>query len=214
MERVEYKVLDISGKEKGTMALSKGLFGADVDPVAIHGMVRWQLAKRRAGTHATITKGEMKASGKKPWRQKGTGRARAGTSASPLWVGGAVAHGPQPRSYEYRMNKKERKAALVVALSEKVAKSALIVLDNLAVPTGKTKDLAAILETLKVDGKKTLLVLSKSSKEGEQIRRAGKNIPGLMICGVEGVNVYDLMRNRYLIGTREAMTELQEKFGN
>lgn len=208
METVKYKVVNAKGAEVGTVDLDAAVFAAAVDASVVHQTVRWQRAKRRAGTASTLTKGMMKGGNRKPRPQKGSGQSRAGSNTSPVWVGGAVSHGPQPRSYEFRLAKRTRRQALAAVLSDKVKKNRLVVLDSLAVPSGKTRDVASVLKQLGIAGSRAVMVLSTDQ---ESVRRASANIAGLLPLPVAGVNVYDLLRNRYLVATRDQILALQER---
>jgi large subunit ribosomal protein L4 len=202
------KVLSQSGNEVGSIDLDPTIFDAPILEDIVHATVTWQRNKRRAGTHSTITKGVMKGGAKKPWRQKGTGRARAGSSTSPHWVGGAVAHGPLPRSYETRLSKRSRRQALCSVLTDKRQRGGLIVLEALAIDDGKTKSFAGVLSALGVSGEKGVLLAPKTN---ELVRQASRNIPGVTILPIEGVNVYDLVKSRYLLCTKDDVLQLQER---
>jgi large subunit ribosomal protein L4 len=165
-----------------------------------------QLANRRAGTAATKSKGWVRGGGKKPWRQKGTGRARAGSIRSPLWVGGGTIFGPQPRDYSFRMPRKARKEALLSALSLKNRDGKIIVVDKLDLEEAKTKLMAKALEELKVTS--ALIVISQPD---EKIERSSRNIPGVKVLRVEGLNVYDLVRYEHLILMEGALKSLEER---
>ena len=206
MSSLSYKVINTKGKEVGKIDLDADVFGGEINATLVHTVVKWQLNKRRQGTHSTLNKTKMVVSGKKPWKQKGTGRARAGGADSPLWVGGAVAFGPQPRSYETRLNKTARRKALVSVLSEKVQGSQLVVLDSLTVESGKTKEFAGILKTIGAGASSSVVVLS--AKE-INVARTSRNIPKVVALPVEGVNVYDLLKHKFLICTRDGIEALQ-----
>jgi large subunit ribosomal protein L4 len=150
----------------------------------------------------------MKGGGKKPWKQKGTGRARAGSSNSPLWVGGGQAQGPKPRDYSYRLPKRTRTQALMSALTAKVLDQKLVVLDDLKIASGKTKDLASVLDKIGVAGTRAMLVLSEKD---EMIQRSSANVADLSTIMVEGVNVYDLLKSKYLVGTRKSIEAIQSR---
>lgn len=216
MEKISYKVLDTSGKEVGTVDLDSRVFDAPVLPHLVHDTVRWQLARRRSGTHQALTRTMKEGGAKKPYKQKGTGRARAGSSISPLWVGGASVHGPLPRSYDYRLPKRTRRQALASVLSQKRSEDKLIVLDQLGVDSGKTKDFKAVLKKLNLDSGKALFV-TDSGMAGEtkgavhSSVRAGRNIGSVEFSPVAGVNVYDLMKSEFLVVTRKAVDELSQR---
>lgn len=208
MEAVKYRVLDMQGQEVGSIDLDAEVFGAEILASVVHETVRWQRAKARAGTHATLTKGMMKGGNRKPWKQKHTGRARSGSNTSPLWVGGAKAHGPQPRSYEFRLSRRARRQALVSVLSDKVKRSKLIVLDDLKIVQGKTKEMAAVLKSLGLTNKRAALVLP--GKEPAVWRSAG-NLPNVFALPVSGVNVYDLLRHPYLVSTQAGVRAIEQR---
>lgn len=211
-EKANAKVFDARGKEKGIVELSPAVFQGTVKEELVHGAVRWQRAKRRAGTHDVLTRSEMKGGGKKPFKQKGTGNARAGSIISPLWVGGAVVHGPTPRSYEFRLSKKMRKSALQSALSSKAATGTFLVLEGISGATGKTKDAVAVLKALGVYGSKVLLVLpNESSPERETFMRSVRNVKGVTALPVAGLNVYDLVNSANVVCTQDALTQLEAR---
>ena len=219
---VSYPVVDMKGKEVGTVDLDAGVFAAPVSEAIVFDAVMWQLSKRRQGTHSVLTKGTMKGGGKKPWKQKGTGRARAGTSCSPLWVGGGVAHGPKsnPFGYENRLSKRSKRQALAAALTDKINQKGLIVLDSLAVPSGKTKDLSKVLAALGClkDGSaaKSVLLCSSADMKAEVVGGkaspeflASRNVKGLQLLPVEGLNVFEVVKAKYLVGTKAQILALQ-----
>jgi large subunit ribosomal protein L4 len=186
--------------------LKEEIFGAKTRLHLLHQTVLMQLANRRAGTAATKSKGWVRGGGKKPWRQKGTGRARAGSIRSPLWVGGGTIFGPQPRDYSFRMPRKARKEALLSALSLKNRDGKIIVVDKLDLEEAKTKLMAKALEELKVTS--ALIVISQPD---EKIERSSRNIPGVKVLRVEGLNVYDLVRYEHLILMEGALKSLEER---
>lgn len=208
MESVSYKVVNMQGQEVGTVDLDAAVFSAPVNQSLVHQVVRWQRAKKRAGTHQALTRSMMKGGGKKPWRQKGTGRARAGSGISPVWVGGAVVHGPQPRDYTFRLPKRTRRQALAAVLSEKVSQQKLVIVDELAVPSGKTRDFASSLKSWGVDGKKALLVVDPAA---ETTRRSSANIADLRTLAVEGLNVYDVLNSDVMIVSRNDIAAIEAR---
>lgn len=207
------KVLSLNGKAIGELALKPEVFGIRGGEVLVHDTVTWQLSKRRAGTQSTLTRADMKGGGKKPWDQKGTGRARAGSNTSPLWRGGGVIHAPKPRSYESRVPKRTRLQALKAVLSDKFRKEGLVVLDQFNIESGKTKAFVALLETLGLTNSSVLILLpsDNNSENATQIVRASKNLPNVLTLPVEGVNAYDLLKYRYLLGARESILKLEER---
>lgn len=211
---VNAKVFDASGKEKGSVALTPAVFGATIKTELVHGTVRWQRAKRRAGTHDVLTRSEIKGGKKKPFKQKGTGNARAGSSVSPLMVGGAVVHGPTPRSYEFRLSKKVRQGALASALSAKTADEGLMVLEGMEKATGKTKDGVALLKSIGLAEKKVLVIVPNEASElREKFTLGLRNIKGVTVVPSAGVNVYDLINSSKVLCVRAALAELEARVG-
>jgi large subunit ribosomal protein L4 len=186
--------------------LKQEIFGTKTRPHLLHQIVVMQLNNRRAGTAATKSKGLVRGGGKKPWRQKGTGRARAGSTRSPLWVGGGTIFGPQPRDYSFRMPRKARKEALLSALSLKNRDGKIIVVDKLELEEAKTKLMVKALAELKVAS--ALIVISQPD---DKIERSSRNIPRIKVLRVEGLNVYDVVRYEHLILTEGALKLLEER---
>jgi large subunit ribosomal protein L4 len=186
--------------------LKEEIFGAALRPHLLHQAVVMQLNNRRAGTAATKSKGFVRGGGKKPWRQKGTGRARAGSIRSPIWVGGGTIFGPQPRDYSYRMPKKARREALLSALSLKHKEGKIIVLVALEIAEVKTKLMRQMLEELQV--KSALIVLPEGD---EKVALSVRNLPKVKALRVEGLNVYDLLRYEHLIMTEQALRLIEER---
>jgi large subunit ribosomal protein L4 len=186
--------------------LNESIFGAKPRAHLLHQAVVMQLANRRAGSAATKSKGFVSGGGKKPWRQKGTGRARAGSIRSPIWVGGGTVFGPQARDYSYRMPRTARREALLSALSLKNRESKIIVVDKLELEQAKTKMMAQALAELKVES--ALIVISQSDIK---IERSARNLPKVKVLRVEGLNVYDVLRYEHLILTEQALKQLEER---
>jgi large subunit ribosomal protein L4 len=186
--------------------LKDELFGVKTRPHLLHQAVVMQLANRRTGTAATKSKGFVRGGGKKPWRQKGTGRARAGSIRSPLWVGGGTIFGPHPRDYSYRMPRKARREALLSALSLKNRDGRVIVLDKLEPEEAKTKIMAKALQDLNVAS--ALIVIPHPDAK---VERSARNLPNVKVLRVEGLNVYDLLRHEHLILTEGALRLLEER---
>ena len=186
--------------------LNEAIFGAKPRTHLLHQAVVMQLANRRTGSAATKSKGFVSGGGKKPWRQKGTGRARAGSIRSPIWVGGGTVFGPQPRDYSYRMPRTARREALLSALSLKKRENKVIVVDKFELEQAKTKLMVQALAELKVAS--ALLVIPQADAK---IERSARNLPKVKVLRVEGLNVYDLLRYEYLILTDDALKILQEK---
>lgn len=193
----------------GQLELRDDIFGVTVKPHVLHEVVVYQLAKRRAGTVMTKGRSDVRGGGKKPWRQKGTGRARAGTSRSPIWRGGGVIHGPKPRTYDLRVPKKVRRLALKMALSQKLIDSEFMVLDRLDLERIKTKDFASILT--RFDLEKTLVVIPEAD---ERVEKSARNIPNVKVLRFEGLNVYDLLKYHHLLLTRESVGKIEEALGS
>ena len=186
--------------------LDESVFGVKTRPHLLHQAVVMQLANRRAGTAATKSKGFVRGGGKKPWRQKGTGRARAGSIRSPIWVGGGTTFGPQPRDYSYRLPRTARREALLSALSLKNREGKIIVADKFELEEPKTKLMAKALAELKVES--ALIVVAQHDAK---IERSARNLPKVKVLRVDGINVYDLMRYDHLILTQEALQRLEER---
>ncbi len=190
----------------GEVDLPEAIFGQALHSHLLYENVKMQLANRRSGTHATKTRAFVSGGGKKPWKQKGTGRARAGSSRSPLWVGGASVFGPQPRDYSYRIPTSARRRGLCVALSAKNREGRLLVLDRLEVPSGKTKDMAKTLTAL---GVSTVLVVVAS--RDDILERTARNLPGVKVIVSGGLNVFDVLRYEHVVLTAEALKGLAER---
>ncbi len=191
------------------LELKDAVFAVPVKPHVMHEVVLYQLAKRRAGTAKTKGRSEIAGGGKKPWRQKGTGRARAGTSRSPVWRGGGTIHGPQPHSYDLRVPKKVRRLALKMALSQKLLDRELTVLDAFNLTQIKTRDFAAFMKRFELG--KTLVVLPRSD---EVVEKSARNLPSVKILRSEGLNVYDLLNYHNLLLTRESVAMIEERLGS
>lgn len=207
-EPITMPVVSQRNEVVGEIALPAAVFSQPVRRHLLYETVRMQQANRRAGTAATKTRAFVRGGGKKPWRQKGTGRARAGSSRSPIWRGGAVIFGPQPRDYSYRMPASARKAALCSALASKVREGKLLVLDKIAIEAPKTKLLAKLIADLKVE---STLILIPEKDDG--LERAARNLPLVKVLRTEGANVYDLLRYDRLILTPGAVEALNRRLG-
>lgn len=203
------KQVNFKGEVIGDFQLSDAVFGAPVHVPAMHQVVVAHLANCRVGTHNTKDRGDVRGGGRKPWRQKHTGRARVGSTRSPLWVGGGVAHGPHPRDYHQKVNKKVRRIALRSALSLKVMEEMMLVLDRFDIETPKTKVMLDFLAAVE-GGKKTLFVIHETNMA---VVKSAANIPGTEVLHVDSVNVYDLLNHDQLIATPEAVRKLEEVFG-
>ncbi len=208
-EPVTVPLLSQRNEPVGEITLPPELFGGPVRRHLLYETVRMQQANRRSGTASTKTRAFVRGGGKKPWRQKGTGRARAGSSRSPLWVGGATIFGPQPRDYSYRIPASARKAALRSALASKVRDGKLLMLDKIALEAPKTKLLVKLMAELQV--KNALIVIPAKDAT---IERAARNLPLIKVLRVEGANVYDLLRYDKLILTPAAVEALQGRLAS
>jgi len=201
-------MVDMSNKKVKDVELP-AVFGAEVKSHLLHTAVVNQLANKRAGTVATKNKALVSGGGAKPFKQKGTGRARAGSNRSPLWRHGGTIFGPQPRDYSYSIPKKEKRAALSAALSAKVKNSHMILLDKIQLAAPKSKDMASLLKNLGVA--ETALVLIAG--ENKNVTLASRNIPTVKVLRMENINVYDLLKYRYLITTQDVLGTIQEVYG-
>lgn len=200
---------DMNRSVVGQLELRDDIFAVPVKPHVMHEVVLYQLAKRRAGTAKVKGRSEVAGGGKKPWRQKGTGRARAGTSRSPVWRGGGIIHGPQPRTYDMRVPKKVRRLALKMALTQKLLDRELTVLDQLQLEQIKTRDFAALLNRFELG--KTLIVIPS---QDEKVVKSARNIPNVKVLRSEGLNVYDLLNYHNLLLTRETVGKIEESIGS
>ena len=202
------KVMDMTGKEVGEITLSDVIFGAEINGAVLHAAVRTYLMNQRQGTQSTLTRTEVSGGGKKPWRQKGTGRARQGSTRSPQWTHGGVALGPKPRDYRLSMNKKARRAALYSALSAKVAVGSLIVVDDIVCNEYKTKTRVNMINALG-GARKPLVVLPEVNN---MVVKSCANIPGAKTTLAHTVNVYDILNADKFIASKAAIEKLEEVF--
>jgi large subunit ribosomal protein L4 len=201
-------VLDMHAAKTGEVALDAGVFGAPVARHLLHAVVTMQRANRRQGTASTRTRSEVRGGGRKPWKQKGTGRARAGTRRSPLWRGGGTVFGPKPRSYGYLVPRRVRAAALRAALSSKVQAGRLIVVEDLVQERPSTREVQTLLERLGATGR-TLIVLDRVESDGA-LARSCRNLPSVTLLPPEGLNVFDLLKHESLVMTRRALSVVEE----
>jgi large subunit ribosomal protein L4 len=199
---------NMAGEQVGDIELSDNIFGAEVNTDVLHQVVVNYLANQRQGTQSTKTRSEVRGGGAKPWRQKGTGRARQGSIRSPQWKGGGVALGPKPRDYSYSLNRKVKRLALKSALSSKVADNEIIVLENLALENMKTKEIAALLAKFDITTK-TLIVIPEKD---DQIYKSARNIPGVDTTLVTTLNVYEILNHDKFIVTKDAITKIEEVY--
>ena len=209
---MNYKVYDMKGAEAGTIELNDGIFAVPVNPIVIHEAVKQYLANQRQGTQSTLTRTEVRGGGRKPWRQKGTGRARQGSIRAPQWTHGGVALGPKPRSYRITMNKKAKRLALKSAFSSKVAAEEFIVVDSLAFDAPKTKKMVEVLAALNAAGKKALIVVDAKSDANDIVISSERNIEGVKTLYVNTLNVYDIIKHDVLIMTKDAVNKTEEVY--
>lgn len=200
-------VYDMTGKQVGEIELAEAVFGIEPNEVAMHEAVKNHLANCRQGTQSTLTRAEVRGGGKKPWRQKGTGRARQGSIRSPQWTHGGIALGPKPRDYSYRLNKKYRRLALKSALSAKAAAGEIIVVDNLNLDEIKTKLMVTFLNA--VEANKALVVTHEVC---ENVVKSARNIPGVKTTTATIINVYDILNHDKFIVDKAAVEKIQEVF--
>ncbi|MCL2500638.1 MAG: 50S ribosomal protein L4 [Defluviitaleaceae bacterium] len=200
-------VKNISGEVVGSIELNDALFGIEVNDHAVHMAVVQYLANRRQGNKSAKTRAEVRGGGRKPWRQKGTGRARQGSIRSPQWTGGGVVFAPKPRDFSIKLNKKQKRLALKSALTDKVKRDKLVVLDTFDLPEIKTKAVANVCEKLNTPD--ALFVLAGSNTN---VMLSARNIPGIKTAGVNTINVYDILRYDNFVVTKEAVEEMQEVY--
>jgi large subunit ribosomal protein L4 len=209
-ESIAIPVVSQTREKVGEVHVPAAVVAGPVREHLLHAAVQSQLASRRAGTAATKTKGFVSGGGKKPWRQKGTGRARAGSIRSPLWAGGGTIFGPRPRDYTQRLPKSARRAALRSALADRHAAGTLVVVDGLSLAEPKTKLMVECLRGLGLDGARVLIVLAGADPA---IERAARNLPGVKILQARGLNVYDILGHAHLVMTRAALEEVANRLG-
>ena len=200
-------VLNMAGAQVGTIELNDAIFGIEANEHVMHLVVVQYLANQRQGTQSTKTRAEVRGGGRKPYRQKGTGRARQGSIRSPQWVGGGVVFAPKPRDYSFKLNKKVKRLALQSALSTKVAEGKIIVLDELTLSEVKTKEMVKVLGNIKCDN--ALIVMDGSN---ENVMLSARNIPTVKTASVNTINVYDLLKYNNLVVTKEAVEKIQEVY--
>ena len=201
-------VKDMAGKKVADIELSAAVFGVEPNEAVMHMAVVNFLANQRQGTQSTLTRSEVSGGGKKPWRQKGTGRARQGSTRAPQWYHGGIAHGPKPRSYRFEINKKVKRLALKSALSSKVAANEMIVLDELTLAAIKTKEVVNVLTAVKA-AKKTLIVLPEKN---DVIYRSARNIEGVNVTFVNTLNVYDILNCDSIVVLKDAVAKIEEVY--
>lgn len=199
------EVYDANNQKVGEIELSEAIFGAEIKPYLLHEVVLWQLAKRRQGNACTKSRHEVAGGGKKPWRQKGTGRARSGSRRSPLWRGGGVAFGPKPRDYGYTVPKKVKKAALRVALSDKLKEQKLVVMRGFDLSEIKTKAFVEVLKRFATDD-----ALIVTAEPDVNLEKSSRNVPKIKVLRAEGLNVYDILRHERLFLLEPAVARIEE----
>jgi large subunit ribosomal protein L4 len=204
----DIKVLNMNGEEVGTLALSEKVFGADVNEAVLHSAVRAYLLNQRQGTQSTLTRSEVSGGGRKPWKQKGTGRARQGSTRSPQWTHGGIALGPKPRSYTTKLNKKVKQIALFSALSAKVEANEMIVVDSIAMSEYKTKTMVAMLKAIGA-GKKSLVVLEAPDA---MVTKSLANIPGVKVAYSNTLNAYDILNCNSIVFAKNAVVKVEEVY--
>ena len=201
-------VYDMSGKLVGEIELSEAVFGITPNESVVHDAVKNHLANKRQGTQSALTRAEVSGGGRKPWRQKGTGRARQGSTRAPQWTHGGIVFAPKPRSYSYVLNKKVKRLAMKSALSAKAAAGEIIVIDSIKMDSIKTKDFRAFLNAVKADGKSLVVTPAKD----EIVVKSARNIPGVETSMANLINVYDILKAKYLVLDKEALTVIEEVF--
>ena len=201
-------VYNMSGKLVGEIELPEAVFGIDPNGAVVHEVVKNHLANCRQGTQSALTRAEVSGGGRKPWRQKGTGHARQGSTRAPQWTHGGIVFAPKPRSYSYVLNKKVKRLAMKSALSAKAAAGEIIVIDSIKMDSIKTKDFRAFLTAVKADGKSLVVTPAKD----EIVVKSARNIPGVETSMANLINVYDILKAKYLVLDKEALTVIEEVF--
>ena len=201
-------VYNIEGKKVSDVELAESIFGIEPNEAVVHSVLVNYLANQRQGTQNTKTRSEVRGGGRKPWRQKGTGRARQGSIRAPQWIKGGIALGPKPRSYYYTVNKKERQLAVKSVLSSKVLENTLVVVDSLDMKEIKTKEMVKALNNLKVEGKTLMLLAEKN----ENVQKSARNIENVKTTLVGTINIYDLLKYNKLVVTEDTIKKLEEVY--
>jgi large subunit ribosomal protein L4 len=202
-------VLDKDAQRVGEIGLRDDIFSVELKPHLLHFVLRCQLAAKRMGTASTKTRSEVRATGRKPWRQKGTGRARTGTRGSPIWRGGGVVFGPKPRDYSLRVPKKMKRAAVRCALSLKLSEAKLLVLERFDLPEIRTKSFVEHKDKLAL--KNALIIVNG---ENTNLQKSARNVPGIKVLKTEGLNLFDILRHDQLVLTREAVETIERVYGS
>ena len=200
-------VLNMEGKEVGSMELNDAVFGVEINEHLVHQAAVLQLANNRQGTQKAKTRSEVSGGGRKPWRQKGTGHARQGSTRAPQWTGGGVVFAPVPRDYSFKMNKKEKRAALKSVLTSKVQENKFIVLDELKLAEVKTKEMKKVLDNLKVNN--ALVIIGDDS---ENVALSARNIAGVQTASVNTINVFDMLKYNTIIATKSSVASIEEVY--
>ncbi|QGU00779.1 LSU ribosomal protein L4p (L1e) [Candidatus Syntrophocurvum alkaliphilum] len=201
-------IYDMNGAQVGDIELNDSVFGIEPNEAVLHDFIKMQLANKRVGTASTKTRAEVRGGGRKPWRQKGTGRARVGSARNPIWTGGGIVFGPKPRDYSYKLPKKVRRLAMKSALSIKVKENMIIIVDELKFDEPKTKKMIQTLESLKASNK-TLLVTADNDAN---VYKSARNIPGVKSLKADYINVFDLLKHDTLLITKDAVNRVEEVF--
>ena len=201
-------VYDMSGKLVGEIELSEAVFGIEPNQSVVHDVVKNHLANKRQGTQSALTRAEVSGGGRKPWRQKGTGRARQGSTRAPQWTHGGIVFAPKPRDYSYTLNKKTRRLALKSALSAKAAEAAIVVIDEIKMDAPKTKEFAAFLAAVGADCKALVVTAAPDAN----VVKSGRNIPGCEITFASLINVYDIVNAKKLVVDKAALQKIEEVF--
>ena len=202
------KVLNMAGAEVGTVELNDGIFGIEPNKTVVHEVVKNHLANCRQGTQSALTRAEVSGGGKKPWRQKGTGHARQGSTRAPQWTHGGIVFAPKPRSYSYVLNKKVKRLALKSVLSAKVAEGKLVVIDAIKLDAIKTADFRKFLDAVKVDGKALVVTPAVDTV----VVKSARNIPGVLTAPAVQLNVYDILNAQYLVVDQAALAKIEEVY--
>ncbi len=201
-------VYDMSGKVVGEIELSEALFGIEANQAVVHDVVKNHLANKRQGTQSALTRAEVSGGGRKPWRQKGTGRARQGSTRAPQWTHGGIVFAPKPRDYSYTLNKKTRRLALKSVLSAKATEQNIVVIDSIKMDAPKTKEFAAFLSAVGANGKALVVTAAPDAN----VVKSGRNIPGCMITFANVINVYDVVNASKLVVDKAALAKIEEVF--
>ena len=201
-------VFDMSGKQVGQIELSDAIFGIEANAAVVHDVVKNHLANKRQGTQSALTRAEVSGGGRKPWRQKGTGRARQGSTRAPQWTHGGIVFAPKPRDYSYTLNKKSRRLALKSALSAKAVEANIIVIDEIKMAAPKTKEFAAFLNAVGVSGKALVVTAAADTN----VIKSGRNIPGCEVTFANLINVYDIVNAKKLVVDQAALAKIEEVF--